>query len=104
MGIAGENLLDILTEERLCNTLEHLLCENELYQSAQKEVKRSIDKLKKAKLSKEQHKQVDKVLSAANFKGTVYGEAAYKQGFYDGMKLMSELHGLIQSDKTISIE
>lgn len=33
---------------------------------------------------------VDKASSVANTSGDVYGATVYRQGFYDGMKLMRE--------------
>lgn len=35
---------------------------------------------------------VDKALSATNASGAAYGATAYKQGLYDGIKLMSEVN------------
>ena len=34
---------------------------------------------------------VDKAISAANASGAAYGATAYRQGFYDGITLMSEV-------------
>ena len=87
-----ENLLDILAEERIHTALQHALDENELYQSAEKEVDETLNELKKAGLSREQNKVVDKALSATNASGAAYGATAYKQGLYDGIKLMSEIN------------
>ena len=87
-----ENLLDILAEERIHTALQHALDENELYQSAEKEVDETLNELKKAGLSREQNKVVDKALSATNASGAAYGATAYKQGLYDGIKLMSEVN------------
>ena len=87
-----ENLLDILAEERMHSALQNALDEDELYQSAEKEVDETLDELQKAGLSKEQNKVVDKAISATNASGAAYGATAYKQGLYDGMKLMSEVN------------
>ena len=87
-----KNLLDILAEERIHKGLENVLNDNELYQAAQKEVDKAIDELEKAELSREQSKVVDKALSAANASGAAYGATAYKQGLYDGIKLISEVN------------
>ena len=86
MEAKNENLLDILMEERIHKGLEKALNNNELYQSAQKEVDGAINELEQAGLSREQNKAVDKAISAANASG-----AAYRQGFYDGITLMSEV-------------
>lgn len=34
---------------------------------------------------------VDKAISAANASGAAYGATAYRQGFYDGIELVSEV-------------
>lgn len=86
-----KNLLDILAEERIHTALQEALDENQLYQSAEKEVDETLNELQKAGLSREQNKVVDKALSAANASGAAYGATAYKQGLYDGIKLMSEV-------------
>ena len=91
MGIRGGNLLDVLMEERIHKCLEKALKDNELYQSAQKEVDEAISELEKAGLSREQNKVVDRGISAANASGAAYGAVAYRQGFFDGIKLMSEM-------------
>lgn len=86
-----KNLLDILAEERIQKGLENVLNDNELYQAAQKEVDEAINELEKVGLSREQNKVVDKAISATNASGAAYGATAYKQGLYDGIKLISEV-------------
>lgn len=63
-----------------------------MYQSAEKEVDETLKELEKVGLSREQNKVVDKALSATNASGAAYGATAYKQGLYDGIKLMSEVN------------
>lgn len=92
MGTNDGSLLDILMEERIHKGLEKVLNDNGLYQSAQKEVDEAINELEKVGLSREQNKLVDKAISATNASGATYGATAYKQGFYDGIKLMSEVN------------
>lgn len=92
MEARKENLLDILTKERIHKGLERVLGDNELYQSAQKEVDDAINELEEAGLSREQNKVVDKAISAANASGAAYGAIAYRQGFNDGIRLMSEVN------------
>lgn len=91
-----ENLLDILAEERIHKCLENALYNNELYQSVQKEIDEAISELEKAGLSREQNKVVDKALSATNASGAAYGATAYRQGLYDGIKLMLEVNQISQ--------
>ena len=98
-----ENLLDILAEERIHTALQDTLDENELYQSAEKEVDETLNELEKAGLSREQTKVVDRALSATNASGAAYGATAYKQGLYDGIKLMSEVNR-ISEDGSILVK
>ena len=80
------------------------LDENELYQSAEKEVDETLNELQKAGLSREQNKVVDKALSATNASGAAYGATAYRQGLYDGIKLMLEIDQISQSGGILSKE
>ena len=101
MGKREENLLDILAEERIHTALQDALDENELYQSAEKEVDETLNELEKAGLSREQNKVVDKALSATNASGAAYGATAYKQRLYDGIKLMSEVNQISRTDSIL---
>lgn len=92
MGKREENLLDILAEERIYNGLDKVLDDNELYRTVQKEVDEALNQLEKVGLSREQNKAVDRALSAVNASGAAYGAIAYKQGLYDGIKLMEEVN------------
>lgn len=96
-----ENLLDILAEERIHTALQDALNDNELYQSAEKEVDETLTELQKAGLSREQNNVVDKALSATNASGAAYGATAYKQGLYDGIKLMSEVNQFSRTDSIL---
>lgn len=98
MGKREENLLDILAEERIHTVLQDALDENELYQSAEKEVDETLNELQKAGLSREQNKVVDRALSTTNASGAAYGATAYRQGLYDGIKLMLEVNRIGQDD------
>lgn len=105
MDTRKENLLDILMAERIHKGLEEVLDDNELYQSAQKEVDEAINELEEAGLSREQNKVVDKAISAVNASGAAYGAAAYRQGFYDGIELMSEVTRIsLKSNQDLIVE
>ena len=97
-----ENLLDILAKERIHTVLQDALDKDELYQSAEKEVDETLNELQKAGLSREQNKVVDKALSATNASGAAYGATAYKQGLYDGIKLMSEVNRINEIGSILS--
>lgn len=92
--MAEDNLIDILTKERINNALEDKLRLASCYLEAGNEQRKTSDKLDKIKLSKKQMKAVDRAISAANASGAAYGRVAYKQGFQDGIKLISELKQL----------
>ena len=92
MGKREKNLLDILTKEGIHTVLQETLDENELYQSAKKKADETLNELQKAGLNREQNKVVDKVPSATNASGAAYGATAYKQGLYDGIRLMPEVN------------
>ena len=98
MGAKDGNLLDRLMEERIHKGLEKVLYDNELYQSAQKEVDEAVSELEKAGLSREQNKVVDKAISATNASGAAYGAVAYRQGFYDGAGLVLEINRIGQDN------
>lgn len=91
MKMTKENLIDILAEERMYNTLEDKLNTAPYYLEAKKEQRKSSDKLDKMKFTKKQMKAIDRAVSAANASGAEYGKAAYNLGFHDGVKLIFEL-------------
>lgn len=97
-----ENLLDILAKERIHKGLENVLDDNELHQAAQKEVDEALSELENVGLSREQNKVVDKAISATNASGAAYGAMAYKQGLYDGIRLMSEVNQINQDSDTLN--
>ena len=96
------NLLDIFAEERIHTVLQDALEKSELYQSAEKEMDETLNELEKIGLSRDQNKVVDKALSATNASGAAYGAAAYKQGLYDGIKLMSEVNQITQMEDILN--
>lgn len=102
MGTNDGNLLDILMEERIHKGLEKVLNDNELYQFAQKEVDEAINELEKVGLSREQNKVVDRAISATNASGAAYGATAYKQGLYDGIKLIAEVKQISQDGSILN--
>lgn len=92
--MAEDNLIDLLTKVRINNALEDELRVASCYLEALNEQRKACDKLDKMKLSKKQMRAVDRAISAANAVGAAYGRVAYKQGFQDGIKLISELKQL----------
>ena len=86
-----DNLIDILIDERMSNALNDKLQVFPDYLETQKEQRKTNDKLDKMKLTKKQMKAADRAISAANANGWAVGSAAYRLGFQDGLKLISEL-------------
>lgn len=90
-----KKLLDILAEERKYGALVELLANDINYLYAIKCQNKVNKKLEKMNLNKKQSKQVNKLIDAVNQSGSAYGDAAYRQGLHDGIKLVSELSQII---------
>ncbi len=75
-----------------------------MYHAAQKEVDEVMNQLEKTELSIAQNKIVDRALSAANASGAAYGTTAYKQGLYDGIKLMSEINQISRDSSILNVQ
>ncbi len=45
---------------------------------------------------------MDKAISATNANGAAYGAGAYRQGFYDGVGLISELNQISQAGSIVN--
>lgn len=84
-------LLDTLFEIRISTALEDVLNEDPEYLETRKQVKKEYQKLEDCHLSSVQMEGVDNLVSAANSSGAAYGRTSYRQGFQDGIKLVSEL-------------
>lgn len=82
-----ENLFDI----QISTDLEEALKEDAEYRGTRKQIDKTFKKLKKLELSRKQMLIIDRVVSATNANGSVYGRMAYRKGFQDGIKLLSEL-------------
>lgn len=98
MEIPEESMLEIIAEERVCNSLESLICNNEEFRSSQMKLDEAVMNLEKADLTKKQEKMIDEVLAISNYCGAVYGSLAYEQGLVDGIKLIIEINQKSQSD------
>lgn len=94
-GEREESLLDVLAAESLTGALEHSLSGSRNYQDSLERRKAAYERMEKVKLNDEQEDAVDGLVSAVNYCGAVYGEAAYKQGVKDGVKLSAELKGAV---------
>lgn len=86
-----EKLLDILAKERMDTALEEALKGDAEYQHELEEQETAFEGMKNAMLDGEQEAVVDRAVSATNNCGALYGAAAYRQGFRDGIRVVCEL-------------
>lgn len=84
-------LLDIFVKVRTYKALDRVLDRSKDYQKALRQQDVAFERLARAGLSQAQKIIVDKAISANNDCGAVYGVVAYRLGFCDGVKLISEL-------------
>lgn len=89
--MGSKRLLDWIARVRMENVMGGLLENNREYQRALKGQDEAVERMEEVVGGMEQRKMVDRAISAVNYCGAVYGAMAYKQGFRDGIKLMSEL-------------
>lgn len=86
-----ELLIHKLFDVRLNCDLTKALQTDREYQIASSHLAKKISKIEKIKISRKQWKVIDKALSASNNCCIKYGRVAYRQGFLDALKLISEL-------------
>ncbi|MBD5495163.1 MAG: hypothetical protein HDR12_12550 [Lachnospiraceae bacterium] len=86
-----DKLLDIFIKARTGKALDKAVDKSRDYQDALKRQDIAFYDMDKAGLSREQKRIVDRAISAANDCGAVYGAVAYRLGFHDGLKVMSEI-------------
>ena len=85
-----EKLLDIIIAKRTEKALDRILEKNREYQAALKEQDEAFRRLDQIK-SDETRKIISRALDANNHCGAIYGEAGYKLGLRDGLRLALEL-------------
>lgn len=86
-----EKLLDILVKERMETALEVALKEDDEYHHELREQEVAFNEMRKIMLDGKQEAVVDRAISTTNNCGTIYGMAAYRQGFKDGIRVIHEL-------------
>lgn len=92
-----KKLLDKFAEERIHGVLEDALENDDLYKEAQEIQNKACEEMEKAGLNEKQNQIVDRVISAVNYCGAVYGAVAYRQGLEDGIELSQEVRGNLRS-------
>ncbi len=93
--MGNEKLLEILTAERMADSLETVLRQSREYQDTLKQQDNAFKKMDRARLSRKQTAIVDTAISATNHCGAVYGTVAYRHGLKDGIRLSAELCEII---------
>ena len=84
-------LLEIIAEHRTMDDLDALLQKDKDYQKALAEEKDASEQMDAAGLTNQQKKVVDRVITAYNHCGAVYGAVAYRFGMQDSVRLLKEL-------------
>lgn len=91
-----EKLLDIIISNRTEKALDRILETNKEYKAALKEQDEAFKRLDQIK-SSEDKKIISRAIDANNHCGAAYGEAAYRLGLQDGLKLALELRAMCRS-------
>lgn len=84
------SFLEDFLEKRMQEALEPSVVSDERYQEALTKQKGSVKQLEECDLNKEQREKVEQVLLTSQTLNTEYGKAAYKQGYMDAYKLLTE--------------
>lgn len=85
------SLLDILIRIRTYEALDKAVERDRNCRHALKRQDKAFNALFKIPLDKEQRIIVDRAITATNECGTAYGEAAYRLGLHDGIRLGAEM-------------
>ncbi len=90
-----DGLSEIIAEHRMGKKLDEAVRTDNDYQEALVQQQEVFDKLDVFELTVNQKKVVDQVISVNNHVGAMYGEAAYRVGMEDGIRLQSELQEIM---------
>lgn len=85
------SMLEKIFEEQFLNAFDKNVKNDDEYRKSLEMQKEALKNLSELNLSRNEMLVVDRVLSANNLNGAAYGRAAYRQGFQDALKLISEL-------------
>lgn len=87
-----ESLLDVLVDKGVNERMDHKLFEDEEYLDLHKELEEAIGRFDELELDDTQQLVVDRMVSAYTAEGAFYGEKAYRQGIFDCVELLKEIH------------
>ncbi len=93
-----KNVFEVITEYGINEAVNDTLFQNEEYKQIQAEIDRLTDEFDRMNLSEEQRLLIDKLISAYNENGALYGRMTYQQGMRDCAYLLVEM-GLIKDGK-----
>lgn len=96
MRLRKEKLLDIIIYQRTEKALDRIVEVDKEYKAALKEQDEAFKRLAQIK-SSEDKKIISRAIDANNHCGAAYGEAAYRLGLQDGLKLALELRAMCRS-------
>ena len=86
-----DDLLKGFFEQRIDVAMDMYMESCDRYKEAEQEANAELENLAEFGFTKEQRLKVNRVATAFNHYGSVYGEEAYKFGFWDGIKLLNML-------------
>ena len=86
-----KELLGIIAQHRTVKALDDILKEDQEYQEALAQQQEFLDRVDDLGLSAEQKNVVEKMITANNHTGAVYGAVAYRFGMEDGVRLHVEI-------------
>lgn len=96
-----DSLIELLCQERIDTALQETMNNSERYRQASEEVEEILQQIKGVVDDDKQKLMIDDVVSAANARGGEYGDGAYHQGFYDGIRLMVEIYEIVNFAKQV---
>lgn len=88
-------LLETLWKERIKTALDITLLTNEEYMMAEEQASDKLKCVLSLGVSNEQMKAVREMADGYSFSMAEYGNVAYKQGFLDGIRLLSEIENMV---------
>lgn len=86
-----KELLGIIAQHRTVKALDDILKEDQDYQEALAQQQEFLDRVDDLGLSAEQKNVVEKMITANNHTGAVYGAVAYCFGMEDGVRFCAEM-------------
>lgn len=84
-------LLDIIMEKRMVKELDSVLAKSREYKTAMRAQDRAFKRVEHLQMKERTKKIFGEAIDANNHCGAVYGEAAYRLGMRDGLRLSMEI-------------